>query len=112
MKRLLAPLVLILSINVYSQSYYNYVEVLGLQHVSIDLESHYAMYPEVEFGINDYLSQHLKYPEKALEKHLEAKIVLSYMVSKTGKVKKIKVIEGHNKSLIKASKKTLRQTEG
>ena len=44
----------------------------------------------------EWVSAHLSYPAKAAVNHIQGKVVLSFIISETGDVKNVKVIEGLN----------------
>lgn len=44
----------------------------------------------------EWVSTHLSYPAKAAVNHIQGKVVLSFIISETGDVKNVKVIEGLN----------------
>lgn len=47
----------------------------------------------------DYLARSVKYPAKALEKGIEGRVDVSFVVSKTGKVTQVKVVQSVDESL-------------
>lgn len=47
----------------------------------------------------DYLARSVKYPAKALEKGVEGRVDVSFVVSKTGKVTQVKVVQSVDESL-------------
>jgi TonB family protein len=51
-------------------------------------------FPGDEDSLLQYIKNNLTYPQKAKEAYIEGKVVVSFVVTKTGKIKKIKVLRG------------------
>lgn len=51
------------------------------------------LYPGGEIGISEFISKEIKYPVKALRKHIQGSVLLKFVVGKDGKVKDVEVIK-------------------
>lgn len=54
-----------------------------------------------------YIQENLIYPEDAKEKQIEGKVFVSFVVSKKGKVRDVKVVKGTDSSLDQAAVKVV-----
>ncbi len=51
-------------------------------------------YPGGEKAMMEYLAANIKYPEKAAKENVSGRIIVRFIVSKTGKIEDVKVIKG------------------
>lgn len=49
------------------------------------------VYPGGNKALRDYLIDNIKYPKEAVEKKIEGKVILTFVVSKEGKVENVKI---------------------
>ena len=48
---------------------------------------------------SNWVNEHIKYPQDAIDQHIEGRVVLQFIVSKTGSVENVEVIKGVNELL-------------
>jgi len=61
--------------------------------ISVDYEKH-PQFPGGEAEMNKFIYENLIYPQSALEKQVEGKVMVRFLVRKTGELDSIKVIKG------------------
>jgi TonB family protein len=60
---------------------------------------HYAKFIDGKAGLDSYIENSIKYPEKAYKQGIEGTIFVEYTISETGEVKEVNIMEGGNKLL-------------
>ena len=55
--------------------------------------------PRFNGNLNDYLSDHLNYPEKAMDKGLQGTVYVTFIVEKDGSLSGVKILRGVEHSL-------------
>jgi len=63
------------------------------------IPDHFARYPEGTKGIQEFISNNLKYPESAKVEGKQGRVVVSFVVDTTGNVADVKIIKGANQEL-------------
>ena len=59
-------------------------------------------------GLVKYLSENITYPKKAQQNGVEGKVMVQFVVSKKGKITRVEVLRGVEKSLDKAAVKVIK----
>jgi len=103
LRQLLTFGLLIITISGFSQSKLtpkqiskrNYQEVIGDLTNSVDtiIPDKYAMYPDGIKGIHNHILRNLTYPPNALNRGVQGKVILRFIVEKDGRIKEIEVIQ-------------------
>ena len=65
------------------------------------------VFPGGEEALKVFIANNLVYPEEAKKKAIQGKVFVSFVVSKEGKVKDIKIARGVDPSLDEAAKKVV-----
>lgn len=63
--------------------------------------------PEFEGDMSAYIGRHLQYPEIAVDNAIEGKVVIKFIVSKTGTIEDISVVKSVHSLLDNASRKVI-----
>ena len=50
-------------------------------------------FPGGEQGLKDFISKNLRYPKKAANNHIQGRVVVQFVVKKTGEIGEIKIVE-------------------
>lgn len=61
--------------------------------------AHMPSYPGGEAALMRYLSDHLRYPETAASNNIQGKVIVQFVVTKTGKIGEVKVARSVDKDL-------------
>lgn len=80
---------------------YNYQEVVGATEEGVIKLDNFAMYPNGFKGIQNHIKTTLRYPVYAQNNNIEGDVIVEFVVGKSGKVKKAKVVQKVSKELDK-----------
>ena len=61
--------------------------------------AHMPSYPGGDAALMKYLSDHLRYPETAASNNIQGKVIVQFVVTKTGKIGEVKVARSVDKDL-------------
>ena len=87
-------LVIVFSINVFSQDTINYQEVNPNPNAGgFSMVDQWPMYPNGQAGINEHIKSNLRYPDIARTKGIEGKVLIEYVIQTDGSVGEVKIIE-------------------
>jgi len=65
-------------------------------------------FPDGNNGLVKYLSENVKYPKKALEKGICGKVLVQFVIDDKGKVTKVEVLKGVEKTLDKEAVRVIK----
>lgn len=80
---------------------YNYQEVVDATEEGVIKLDNFAMYPNGFKGIQNHIKTTLRYPVYAQNNNIEGDVIVEFVVGKSGKVKKAKVVQKVSKELDK-----------
>jgi len=55
--------------------------------------------PSPNFNLSEYLSENIKYPQTAIEKNIQGKVIVKFVVNEDGHISNAEVIRGVSKEL-------------
>ena len=102
MRQLISTVIIILTISACNSSKLiskselerkNYQEVIGIIDESKPKPDKFAMYPNGLKGIYEHIAKTTSYPRNAIEKNIQGKVMVEFVVEKNGQVKEAKIIE-------------------
>ena len=120
MRQLISMAIIILTISACSSSKLisksvlkrkNYQEVMGVIDESKPKPDKYAMYPNGLKGIYEHIAKTTRYPSSAIEKNIQGKVIVEFIVEKNGQVKEAKIIESVSPELDKEALRVILSLE-
>lgn len=66
-------------------------------------------FPDGEKALMEYLAKNIKYPSIARENGIEGRVIVGFVVSKTGNIEQVKVIRGIGGDVMKKQQKSSNQ---
>lgn len=78
----------------------NYQEVgRDVDNLGFSLIDSYPMYPNGQEGINQFINDNIRYPEKSKRKIIEGEVIIQFTIDVDGFISRIEVIKSINKEL-------------
>lgn len=84
------------------------IEISGIRHEEpvsddrvFDVAHKRPRFPDGDAALTEYVQAHIRYPETAKENNIQGRVVVQFVVTKTGEIGEVKVVRGKHPDLDK-----------